>query len=153
VRGAMARGDVVVTALDQDNQRKLGTGRLLLIDNLIDQATATIRLKAMFANEDEQLWPGESVNARVLLDTRRDVLAVAPDAVQRGPQGLFAWIVTAQDLVEMRPITVGATTERFTIVASGLSDGDRVVINGQLKLRPNAPVTVTSGETPVAGKP
>jgi membrane fusion protein, multidrug efflux system len=153
VLGALARGDVAVTALDQDNQRKLSTGRLLLIDNLIEQATATIRLKAMFANEDEQLWPGESVNARVLLDTRRGVLAVAPDAVQRGPQGLFAWVVTARDAVEMRPITVGATTERFTIVASGLSDGDRVVISGQLKLRPNAPVTVTSGETPVAGKP
>ena len=153
VRDAMARGTVEVTALDQDNRRALATGKLTLIDNLIDQSTATIRLKAMFANEDERLWPGEFVNARVLLDTQRGVLTVPPHAVQRGPQGLFAWIVTATDTVQMRPIAVGATAEHLTVVTSGLAEGDRVVVDGQLKLRPDAAVTVTtSSGTSVAGR-
>ena len=88
VRDAMARGPVEVTAYDQDNRRALATGKLLLVDNVIDQATATIRLKAMFPNEDEKLWPGEFVNARVLLDTRGNAVVVPSAAVQRGPQGL-----------------------------------------------------------------
>ena len=88
----VARGPVEVVAFDQDNRRALGTGKLLLIDNVIDQSTATIRLKAMFPNEDEKLWPGEFVNARVLLDTRSNVLVIPPTAVQRGPQGLFTWL-------------------------------------------------------------
>ena len=97
VRDAMARGPVEVTAFDQDNRRALATGKLLLIDNMIDQATATIRLKAMFPNDDEKLWPGEFVNARVLLETRSNVVVVPSAAVQRGPQGLFVWIVTANN--------------------------------------------------------
>src|SRR4029450_4902383 len=74
VRAAMARGPVEVTAFDQDNRRALATGTLLLVDNIIDQTTATIRLKAMFPNEDDRLWPGEFVNARVLLETRSDAV-------------------------------------------------------------------------------
>src|SRR5712672_3613223 len=89
VRDAMARGPVEVTAFDQDNRRVLATGNLLLVDNLIDQATATIRLKAMFPNEDEKLWPGEFVNARVLIETRGNAVVVPSAAVQRGPDGLF----------------------------------------------------------------
>ena len=76
VRAAMARGVVEVTAYDQDNLRELAKGRLLLIDNSVDPATATIRLKAMFANADDRLWPGQFVNARVLIDTRRDVVTI-----------------------------------------------------------------------------
>src|SRR5260221_2140362 len=92
---AMARGPVEVTAYDQNNRRLLSTGKLLLIDNAIDQATATIRLKAMFDNADERLWPGEFVNARVSLETRRDVIAGPTSVLQRGPQELVAWIVNA----------------------------------------------------------
>ena len=102
VRDAMARGAVEVTAFDQNNRRALSTGTLLLIDNLIDQATATIRLKAMFANKDERLWPGEFVNARLLLETRSNALAVPSTAVQRGPQGLFAWVVNDQNIAQTR---------------------------------------------------
>jgi multidrug efflux system membrane fusion protein len=149
VRDAMARGPVEVTAYDQDNRRALATGKLLLVDNVIDQATATIRLKAMFPNEDEKLWPGEFVNAHVLLDTRGNAVVVPSAAVQRGPQGLFVWTVTAKDLAEPRPIEVGPTYEGLTVVASGLSGGERIVTDGQYKLQRDAPVTVTS--PPMAG--
>jgi membrane fusion protein, multidrug efflux system len=149
VRDAMARGPVEVTAYDQDNRRALATGKLLLVDNVIDQATATIRLKAMFPNEDEKLWPGEFVNAHVLLDTRGNAVVVPSAAVQRGPQGLFVWTVTAKNLAEPRPIEVGPTYEGLTVVASGLSGGERIVTDGQYKLQRDAPVTVTS--PPMAG--
>jgi multidrug efflux system membrane fusion protein len=149
VRDAMARGPVEVTAYDQDNRRALATGKLLLVDNVIDQATATIRLKAMFPNEDEKLWPGEFVNAHVLLDTRGNAVVVPSAAVQRGPQGLFVWTVTAKNLAEPRPIEVGPTYKGLTVVASGLSGGERIVTDGQYKLQRDAPVTVTS--PPMAG--
>jgi multidrug efflux system membrane fusion protein len=144
VRDAMARGPVEVTAFDQDNRRPLATGTLLLVDNLIDQATATIRLKAMFPNDDDKLWPGEFVNARVLLETRRQVLAVPSAAVQRGPQGLFTWVVTADNTAVPRPIDIGPTAGNLTIVTSGLHEGETVVTDGQYKLQPNSPVTVTA---------
>jgi membrane fusion protein, multidrug efflux system len=150
VREAQARGPVEVTAFSQDNPISKGT--LLLIDNIVDQASATIRLKAMFANEDEKLWPGDFVNARVLLDVRRDLVIPAP-AIQRGGQeGIFTWVVKPEGVVEARPITVGPTTADQTIVTSGLSEGDRVVINGQYKLRPGSRVTVNEPLAPAVAK-
>ena len=142
VRAALARGPVEVTALDQHNAHELSTGTLLLIDNVIDQATATIRLKAMFANADERLWPGEFVNARVLVETRRDALVIPSTAIQRGPQGLFAWVVTAAKTAAARPIKVGPTSGDLTIVTDGLAAGERVVTDGQYKLQLNAQVTI-----------
>jgi membrane fusion protein, multidrug efflux system len=142
LRDAMARGPVEVTAYDQNNRRLLSTGKLLLIDNSIDQATATIRLKAMFDNADERLWPGEFVNARVLLETRRNVIAVPTTVVQRGPQGLFAWIVNADNVAEPRRIELGPASGDLTVINSGLAEGDRVVTDGQYKLQSNARVSV-----------
>jgi multidrug efflux system membrane fusion protein len=144
VREAMARGPVDVIAFDQDNRRVLGTGTLLLIDNLINQAAATIRLKAMFANDDESLWPGDFVNARLLLETRKDALVIPSGAVQRGPQGLFAWVVNERNTAQVRKIEIGPTTGSLTVITSGLADGDRVVTDGQYKLQVNAPVTVNA---------
>src|SRR5579871_991267 len=123
VRDAMARGPVQVAAFDRDNVRALSTGTLLLVDNLIDQTTATIRLKATFENKDERLWPGEFVNARLLLETRQNVLTVPSAAVQRGPQGLLAWVVGEGDRAKAVPIQVGATTGDMTIVTSGIEEG------------------------------
>ena len=142
VRNALALGPVEVVAFDQDNRRALSTGRLLLIDDSVDQTTGTIRLKAIFANDDERLWPGEFVNARLSLKTLSDVLVIPSAAVQRGPQGLFAWIVTSKDTAEPQPIKVGPTTGALTVVTSGLSDGERVVTDGQFKLKRNARVQV-----------
>jgi multidrug efflux system membrane fusion protein len=150
VRAAMRRGPVEVTAFDQDNRVVLSTGKLLLIDNMIDPATATIRLKAMFANEEDTLWPGQFVNARLLVDTRRNALAVPAAAIQRGPQGLLAWIVGTNDTAEPRPIEVGPTTGDLTIVTKGVSEGDRVVTAGHYKLQPKIPVVATVAPPPAA---
>ena len=147
VRDAMARGAVEVAAYDRDNARLLSTGTLSMVDNQIEQATATYRLKAIFNNEDEKLWPGQFVNARLLLETRKDAIVVPRFAVQRGPHGLFAWVVKQNNTVEPRPIQISTTTGDTTIVTSGLSDGERVVTDGQYKLQTNAPVTVTPPRT------
>jgi multidrug efflux system membrane fusion protein len=151
VRAAMARGPVEVTAYDQDNRRALATGTLLLVDNIMDQTTATIRLKAMFPNEDDKLWPGEFVNARVLLETRSDAVVVPSAAIQRGPDGLFVWMINANGLAEPRPIEVGPAYGKVTIVNSGLAGGERIVTDGQYKLERDAPVTITSTATAGSG--
>ncbi len=150
LRDAMARGPVEVTAFDQNNRRQLSTGKLLLIDNAIDQATATIRLKAMFDNADERLWPGEFVNARVALDIRRNVIAVPTTAIQRGQPGLFVWIVNADNVAEVRPIALGPASGDLTVINAGLAEGDRVVTDGQYKLQVNARVSIVAS-TAAAG--
>jgi len=152
VRDAMVRGPVEVTAFSQDNRRTLAKGELLLIDNMVDQASATMRMKAMFANEDEQLWPGDFVNARVSLNVLQGALTVPSAAIQTGPDGIFAWVVAEGDVVEARPITTGPTTDGRTLITLGLTEGDRVVVSGQYKLRQKSKVTVTSPEAPVAAK-
>jgi membrane fusion protein, multidrug efflux system len=144
VRDALARGPVEVIAYDRNNDRQLSTGKLTMIDNLIDPATATFRLKATFDNADEKLWPGEFVNAHLLVDTRKDVVVIPPLAVQRGPHGLFAWVVKQDNTVEPRPIQTSNTSGDRTIISSGLNDGDRVVTAGQYKLQTNSPVTITA---------
>jgi membrane fusion protein, multidrug efflux system len=151
VRDAMKQGAVAVTAYDQDDKRSLSTGTLLLVDNIIDQATATIRLKAVFDNKDEALWSGEFVNAHVLLETRKNSLTIPTAAIQRGPQGLFTWVVTPEGTAEMRALKTGPASGDVIIVESGLADGDRVVTGGQYKLRQNAPVTITTPQLAGSG--
>jgi multidrug efflux system membrane fusion protein len=151
VRQAMKRGDVQVAAYDRDNTHLLSMGKLSTIDNLIDQATATYRLKATFANDDEKLWPGQFVNAQLLLDTQKNVVVIPPAAVQRGPHGLFAWVVRKDNTVEPRPIQTSTTTGNSTIVSSGVEDGDRVVTDGQYKLDTNVPVTFVPAHTATSG--
>jgi multidrug efflux system membrane fusion protein len=153
LRDAMVRGPVEVAAFDQNNRRELSTGTILLIDNAIDTATATIRLKAMFPNEDERLWPGEFVNARVLLEMRHGALAIPTPAIQRGQKGLFAWVVTDKSTVEARPIELGPVSGDLTIVTAGLSDGERVVTNGQYRLQVNATVAVSTAAASTGGAP
>jgi multidrug efflux system membrane fusion protein len=152
VREALARGPVEVTAISQDNVHVLGTGKLLLIDNIVDQASATMRLKAIFDNEDEKLWPGDFVNARVQVELRHDVLVIPSPAIQRGPNGIFAWVIKPGDTVEARTITVGPATGDQTIVTSGLADGERVVTDGQYKLRLDSHVTVNQPPAPAVAQ-
>ena len=151
VRAAMARGQVQVVAYDRDNRRLLSTGTLQTVDNVIDQTTATYRLKALFANDDERLWPGEFVNARLLLETRDNALIVPNAAVQRGPNGLFTWVVRPNNTAQAVPIQTGPTAGDVTVVEAGLNDGDRVVTGGHYKLQPNATVSFTQPEA-VASK-
>jgi membrane fusion protein, multidrug efflux system len=153
LRDAMNRGPVEVTALDQNNAKELATGRLLLIDGLIDQATATMRLKALFPNTDERLWPGAFVNARVLIETRRNEVTVPSAAVQRGPQGLFVWVIQTDGTALMRPIKIGPPADEVTIVTAGVNAGDRVVTEGVYKLQPGVTVAITPPTTHAASIP
>jgi multidrug efflux system membrane fusion protein len=128
----------------------LSTDTLQTVDNVIDTATGTYRLKALFANNDERLWPGEFVNARLLLQVSKDALVIPTAAVQRGPNGLLAWVVRANNTVGAKPIETGSTVGDLTVVTSGLADGERVVTGGHYKLRPDA--TVTFSPQPIASK-
>jgi multidrug efflux system membrane fusion protein len=143
VRDAQQRGAVRVVAYDRDNRKPLSTGTLATIDNVIDQTTATYKLKATFANEDERLWPGEFVNARVLINTLPNALTVPDAAIQRGPQGLFVWTVTDARKAAVKPVQIGPSVGGVTVVESGLADGEQVVTGGQYKLRKDAEVSIT----------
>jgi len=152
VREAMARGPVEVTAFSQDNTRVLSRGTLLLIDNFVDQASATMRLKAVFANEDERLWPGDFVNARVSLEVRRGVVTIPSVAIQRGPDGIFTWVVAAGNIAQARAIKSGPTSGDLTVITSGLEEGERVVVDGQYKLRQNSLVSENMPAAPTIAK-
>ncbi len=148
VQEAMKKGEVTVVAMDQDNVHALETGKLLLIDNQIDQTTSTIRMKAIFPNTDEQLWPGEFVRAQVLVETLKDAVTIPEEAVQRNPQGLFVWVIKADNTAENRPIQAGPTKDGVTVVRSGLQPGERVVVGGQYRLKPDTKVEIASPQTP-----
>jgi membrane fusion protein, multidrug efflux system len=134
VREAMLRGEVEVLAFDQNDEQQLAQGHLLLIDNQIDQSTSTIRLKAEFPNQDERLWPGEFVRIRVLVTTRKNAVTVPAVAVQRGPDGLYAWVIKSDDTVEQRAIHALTVSENLAVVTKGLSPGEHVVTDGQSRL-------------------
>src|SRR5205814_6365704 len=103
---------------------------LQVIDNQVDQTTGTIRLKAEFANTDLQLWPGQFLNVRLLVDTLKQVVVVPTAAVQRGPTGLFTYVVRDDNTVAMRPVTISQQDENQTVIVSGLQAGDRAVTTG-----------------------
>jgi multidrug efflux system membrane fusion protein len=140
VREAMLRGAVPVLAFDQDNVRQLAQGELLLIDNQIDQTTSTIRLKARFVNGDDRLWPGEFVRLHIQVDTRKDAVTIPPVALQRGPQGLYAWVVKPDNTADQRPVDATPVNNDVVIVSKGLAPGERVVVNGQYRLQAGARV-------------
>src|SRR5712671_428535 len=135
VREAMLRGPVEVFAWDQDGRTQLAAGALLLIDNQIDQATSTIRLKAQFPNSDSRLWPGEFVRVRSQVDTKANVVTIPPPALQRGPNGLYTWVIKPDDTAEQRSIEANPVGTDTVIVTKGLNAGERIVVNGQYRLQ------------------
>lgn len=147
-----------VTAVERSNVTKLGEGTLAVVDNQIDQTTGTIRLKATFPNEDLKLWPGQFVNARLLLTTRKAGLVIPESVVQRGPQGTYAYVVKPDQTVEMRTIKVAQSEGGEALVDDGLKAGEQVVVDGQYKLQPGARVAASSapgaaGPAMAAGSP
>ena len=152
VREAQNAGPVPVIAYDRDNRKVLSSGSLATIDNVIDQTTASYKLKASFANEDEKLWPGEFVNARLLVRTLRNVLTVPDAAVQRGPNGLFIWTIAQNNKAVPKPVQVGPSVSGKTVITSGIGNGERVVTGGQFKLKTNAPVTINDKPPPQEGE-
>jgi membrane fusion protein, multidrug efflux system len=142
VSTAMAAGPLTVAALSHDGKTEFDRGTVLLIDNQIDQTTGTMRLKATFPNERGTLWPGQFVNIRLLLKTDRNVLTIPSAAVQRGPDGLYAYVVGRDDAVEMRALKIGTDADGVAVIDGGLADGERVVTAGQYRLEPGARVQI-----------
>jgi len=134
VREAMLHGTVSVLAFDQDNKEQIAQGKLLLINNQIDQATSTIQLKAEFPNEKERLWPGAFVHIHILITTRKNAVTVPAVALQRGPDGFYVWVIKPDNTAEQRPIEAQPVTEDLAIATKGLNAGERVVVDGQSRL-------------------
>src|ERR1700686_1545556 len=131
----MQQGALDVDARSRDDQTKLATGKLLTIDNQIDPTTGTAKLKAVFSNTDNQLWPNQFVNADLLLEVRKNSTVVPTAAILRGPQGTFVYAVNPDKTVQDRQVTVSLTQGDTTIITAGLNPGDTVVTDGQDKLQ------------------
>lgn len=131
----MKQRTLEVDAFGRDDQTKLATGKLLTIDNQIDPATGTAKLKAVFSNTDNQLWPNQFVNANLLLETRKNSTVVPTAAILRGPQGTFVYAVNPDKTVQDRQVTVSLTQGDTTVITAGLTPGDMVVTDGQDKLQ------------------
>ncbi|MCL2523611.1 MAG: efflux RND transporter periplasmic adaptor subunit [Betaproteobacteria bacterium] len=127
---------LTVQALDRDSREVLASGKLVLLNNQIDAGTGTISLKAQFANPEHKLWPGQSVDARLILGERAQALTVPTGAVQRGQSGLFVYVIEADDTARMQPITLADSDGGIAVVTEGLKDGERVVIDGYYRLTP-----------------
>jgi membrane fusion protein, multidrug efflux system len=140
VGAALAAGAVKVTTLSRDGKTELDQGTLSLVDNEIDQTTGTAKLKATFGNERNTLWPGQYVNARVLVRTERDALTLPTTAVQLGPNGPFTYVIKADSTVEVRPLKIGAESGGMTVIKDGLALNERVVTSNQYRLQSGAHV-------------
>jgi multidrug efflux system membrane fusion protein len=146
---AMRQGDLTVLTYDQDNRVKLGEGRLGLIDNQIDQGTGSLRLKAVFPNNDHRLWPGQFVSAWLQISVSRG--PVVPDsAVQSGPEGSYAFAARPDNTVEMRSLRIATSHKGYSLVSSGLAEGDRIVVDGQYRLRTGARIAEAAKSLPKA---
>ena len=137
---------LAVDAYDRDFKTRLASGKLLAIDNQVDSTTGTVRLKAVFDNEDGLLFPNQFVNARLLVDTKRDAIVVPSAAVQRGPNSIFVYVVQPDDTVELRTIKPGIVEGAETAIESGLSPGEIVVTEGVDKLQTGTQITTREKE-------
>jgi membrane fusion protein, multidrug efflux system len=150
---AAARGPLTVLALSRDMKTELDRGTVAVLDNQILQATGTIRLKATFPNAKATLWPGQFVNARLLIETKHNVLTIPSPAVQRGPNGLYAYVVKSDSTVEMRPLTLDQLDGGEAIITDGLKPGEQVVMAGQYRLQPGAQVRASNTNVASAAPP
>jgi multidrug efflux system membrane fusion protein len=154
---ALAHGTVTATAFSRDDKEELDHGTVELIDNQIDQATGTIRIKVILPNKQRRLWPGQFVNVRVMTQMQRQVLTIPATALERGPDGQFTYVVQPDSTIKVAPITAGEQTGDIVVVEKGLQAGDKVVASNQYRLqpgslirpnaiRPNAPKVARSGD-------
>ena len=146
VNKAFAKGPLAVDALGQDNKTVIDRGTLLVVDNQVDQTTGTVKLKAEFPNAEVQLWPGQFVNVRLLVDTLKQVVVVPTAAVQRGPVGTFVYVVQQDNAVAVRRVSISQQDETQTVIARGLAQNERVVTTGFARLAEGTKVTVTNAE-------
>jgi membrane fusion protein, multidrug efflux system len=142
VNKAFARGALSVEALGDDNRTVIDRGTLTVIDNQVDQTTGTVKLKAEFPNADLQIWPGQFVNVKLLIDTLRQVIVVPTAAVQRGPNGTFAYVTGDGDTATVRPVSVTQQDDVQAVIAAGLDDGERVITTGFAQLTDGTKIAI-----------
>ncbi len=138
INKALAAGEVPVDAMSSDGKTLISTGHLALVNNEVDQASGDIRMKATFANEHNELWPGLSVSTRLLVDTVKNELIIPVDAVQRGPNGLFVYVVGKDNKVRMQKVEDGGESQGQALITSGLQEGESVVVEGQSRIADGA---------------
>jgi multidrug efflux system membrane fusion protein len=154
VNKAFARNPLAVEAQRSDTDAVVDRGVLKVVDNQVDQATGTVKLRAEFPNGDLQLWPGQFVNVRLLLSTLKDVTVVPTGAVQRGPNGTFVYVVKDDNTAEMRPVTVTQQDETQAVIGKGVAPNERVVTTGFARLTDGSKVAIDSGQgTPGGTRP
>lgn len=149
IKKYMSAGKLNVEAFLSKEDKKYFHGVLSFMDNTVDTATGTIKLKATFSNKEKALWPGQFVTVRMTLSNIQDAVVVPTQAIQTGQQGQFVFVVK-DGTAELRPVTVGITYEDVTVVEKGLSAGDEVVTDGQMRLMPGAKVEIRNQGQPAA---
>jgi multidrug efflux system membrane fusion protein len=144
IQEPLRNGPLKVLAYTSDGRTLLGEGKLMLIDNQVDMASGTLRLKASFPNADRRLWPGLSVSTRLLITTLKNVVAVPDIAVQRGPNGLFAYVIDKDGRAEVRHLEVGPITDGVAVIEKGVAAGEQIVTAGHYRLYPQAMVSIVA---------
>ena len=146
IQQQMAKGPLTVLAYSHDDKVRLDEGKLTLVNNEILQTTGTVQLKADFPNTAHTLWPGELINVRLLLETKRNALSIASSAVQQGPKGPYVYVIGPDRTVQMRPVTVAQISEGQALIDSGLKPDAKVVLEGQYRLQPGSLVEELHGK-------
>ena len=145
-------GQLPVEAYDRDDITKIADGKLATIDNQIDPTTGTYKLKSIFSNENNVLFPNQFVNVHMLVDTKRNLVVVPAAAIQRGPQGTYVYVVSGGDIVNIRTVAIAQTTGTNIGISSGINPGDVIVIDGQDKLQDGSKVVTSTSPTGGAGR-
>jgi len=153
LNAAASKNPLTVEAQRSDTDAIIDRGTLRVVDNQVDQTTGTVKLKAEFPNDNLQLWPGQFVNIRLLIDTLKQVVVIPTGAVQRGPNGTFVYVVKDDNTASMRPITVQKQDETQTVVKSGLEPSERVVTTGFVRLTDGSKASIGSENAPAAPAP
>ena len=152
INKAQAAHPLQVIALSTDGKTRLSEGVLSVVNNQVDSNSGTVRLKAVFDNKDHALWPGLAVSTELLIKTLDDVVVAPNEAIQHGADGLYAYAVDTDNKAQVRKLEVGPANDRDTVIERGLKPGDRVIVGGQYKVKPGAPVAfkVADGQPPGA---
>jgi membrane fusion protein, multidrug efflux system len=148
IQERMKGRDLVVNALPDGSDSEPEKGRLTFVDNSVDSKTGTIRLKGTFENPARRLWPGQFVNTSLTLGSLRNVVTVPSQAVQTGESGLFVFVITPENTVQLKPVKTGKSHGGETIIESGIAAGEQIVTDGHLRLTPGAAVEISSDLKP-----
>ena len=141
----MQNGELAVDAYGQDNKTLLSQGKLTLIDNQVDVATGTFHLRATFDNNDLRLWPGEFVNARLVLSTKKNAVTVPAETVMQGPDGAYVYVIKPDGTADRRAVTVAMTQEGRAVIDKGLAAGEHVVVEGQYRVTQGGKLQIRGG--------